>query len=298
VEDFVSVEPMLERDRWDRPLVIPPGGGTPVPYTRATTFVDGIDDKSNLSKRDQRLVAVGIAMRPDLQLSAMAHSSENQADKRALQKVCDDAKWVAGGDVKASNGTSRHRLTELVDAGLPIPEGLPAAEVAMLEAYRTATAGMVHTHTEAFCVQDMLKVGGTPDRIGDRIRDLKTGSIEWDPVKIAAQLAMYARSKLYDIATGERTFHGADTLVGEVIHLPAVDNPADAVCTVYEVDLTIGWAAVLTCRDIREKRALKFKDVFYPRGEFAPPVAVKTDVTLNQALASARPAPESPTVHY
>jgi hypothetical protein len=298
MNDFVTVEPMLERDRWDRPLVIPPGGGTPIPYTRATTYVDGIDDKSNLAKRDQRLVAIGIAMRPDLQLSALAHSSETQADKRPLQALCDHAKWVAGGNVKADNGTSRHRLTELVDAGHPLPDGLPEVEVAMLEAYRAATASMVHTHTEAFCVQDMLKVGGTPDRIGDRIRDLKTGSLEWGFVKIAAQLAMYSRSKLYDIATGERTFHGADTLVGEVIHLPAVDNPADAVCTVYEVDLTIGWAAVLTCRDIREKRALKFKDVFYPRGEFAPPVPVKTDVTLNQALASARPAPESPTVHY
>lgn len=297
IDDFVTIEPVLDRDRYDRPLVIPPGGGTPVPYTRATTFVDGIDDKTNISKRDQRLVAVGIAQRPELQLSALAHFSETAADKRALQQVCDDAKWVAGADVKANNGTSRHRLTELVDAGRPLPP-LPEVEVAMLEAYRAATAGMVHTYTEAFCVQDMLKVGGTPDRIGDRIRDLKTGSLEWGYVKIAAQLAMYARSKLYNLVTGERTEHGADLLVGEVIHLPAVDDPADAVCTVYEVDLTIGWAAVLTCRDIRAKRALKFKDVFYPRGGFAPPVKVRTDVTLNQALASARPAPVPPTVLY
>jgi hypothetical protein len=33
------------------------------------------------------------------------------------------------------------------------------------------------------------------------IADLKTGSIEWGTLKIAAQLAVYARSHTYDVAT-------------------------------------------------------------------------------------------------
>ena len=40
----------IPRDHWNRPLVVPPGGGNPVPYTRCTTFIDPLEDQYNLTQ--------------------------------------------------------------------------------------------------------------------------------------------------------------------------------------------------------------------------------------------------------
>lgn len=257
---IVTPTPEISRDRWGRPLVTPPGGGKPVAYTRATTFIDVIEDRFNLQQWEKRMVATGLATRPDLLLSVSAHLS----DKKQLNRICDDAKEAAAASASATTGTALHALTEIVDRGEQLPVGLPAAAVASLEAYRAATAGLKYRWIEQFCVMDQLQVGGTPDRIGSKILDLKTGSIEWGYVKIAAQLALYSRSKVYDIATGERSIHGADLTEGIVIHCPAVEDPADARCDLYAVDLTVGWDAVMVAKRVREKRKLKFSDVMHP----------------------------------
>jgi hypothetical protein len=146
--------------------------------------------------------------------------------------------------------------------------------MASLDAYVEATKDLKATHIEQFCVLDALKVAGTPDRVvayqGQRyIADLKTGSIEWGALKIAMQLAVYARCSTYDIATAERGVHGADLTKGLIIHLPAVEDPKDAVCELFWVDLVEGWNAVLVARQVREKRALKFADLATP---FAAPL--------------------------
>ena len=49
----------VPRDRYDRPLIHVPGIDKLVPYTRCTTYVDCIEDKSNLAKHGKRMVAVG-----------------------------------------------------------------------------------------------------------------------------------------------------------------------------------------------------------------------------------------------
>ena len=51
----------LPRDRWGRPLITPPDGTTPVPYTRVTTFAKAVEDTYHLGRWAERMVALGMA---------------------------------------------------------------------------------------------------------------------------------------------------------------------------------------------------------------------------------------------
>lgn len=283
---LTSAAPEIDRDRWGRPLVAPPGGGKRVAYTRCTTFIDCIEDKFGLQKWMQRMVAVGLSQRPDLQLAVSAHAD----DKRELDRICDAAREAATASAAATTGTALHALTELVDRGQDLPV-LPDAAKADLDAYRDATAELTAVNIEQFCVLDALKIGGTPDRVvkygGKRyIADIKTGSIEYGILKIAAQLAVYARSHTYDIKTGVRGEHGAELDKGVIIHLPAGQGR----CELVWVDLLAGWEAVKVARRVREQRALKFKDLATPWGqepEPAPESTPEPEVDLAALIADA-----------
>lgn len=281
--------PTLERDRWGRPLVVPPGGGEPVAYSRCTSYVDCIEDKTALDLWKQRQVALGLASRPDLLLAVSAHRD----DKRALNGVCKDALEAAAASAAATRGTALHSLTEQIDRGQELPAVLPDDVVADLDSYRASTVDLKHILIEQFCVLDKLKIGGTPDRVveyqGRRyIADLKTGSINLGTLKIAAQLAVYSRSQTYDIATHARGMHEADTSRGIIIHLPAGQGSA----SLHWVDLEVGWYAVQTAKDVREKRALKFKDLTEPFGPVTP--APPGEVPGNSAMRRTRKAAEKP----
>lgn len=266
-----TLQPQPQRDRWGRPLVTPPGGGKPVAYTRCTTFVGCIEDTYNLSKWQQRMVALGLAERRDLLLSVAAHRD----DKDHLNKVCEEAQEAAKAHAGATIGTALHGLTERMDRGLDT--GVVPDEYAPdLAAYADATKDLTATHIEQFTVLDNLKIGGTPDRVvrykGKRyIADLKTGSIQYGYLKIAAQLAVYARSRPYDVTTDERMDpHGAELDRGIIIHLPA----GSGTCRLYWVDLLAGWNAVLVARDVRAARALPYRDLVQPLDDADPtPVA-------------------------
>lgn len=271
---IVTPGPEIARDRYGRPMVLPPNGEKPVAYTRCTTFIDVLEDKFNLNLWSQRNVALGLASRPDLLLSVSAH----REDKKALNKICEDAREAANASAAATRGTALHALTELIDRGEDLPVGLPAGVTASLEAYQAATASLKALHIERFLVQDHLKIGGTPDRIvtfegSTYIADIKTGSIEWGALKIAMQLSIYSRSYLYDHATGERSAHGADVNRGIVIHLPAVDDPAEARCELHWIDLEAGNQAVNVAKQVREQRTRKFKDLCRPFEGTVPEVA-------------------------
>jgi hypothetical protein len=249
-----SVAPEIARDRFGRPLVIPPGGGKPVAYTRATTFVDALEDKYNLQKWQQRMVILGLVDRPDLLLSAAAHRD----DKTRLDKVADDAIEAAKAHAAATVGTAIHALTQRIDAGLDIGP-VPGEYQRDLDAYAAATAELKVLHSETFTVLDDLKIGGTPDRVveydGERyIADIKTGSIEYGSGKIAMQLAVYAHSQLYDIPTGRRTpLPGVSGQRGIIIHLPA----GTGICALHWVNIDAGWTAVQLAAQVREWRARK-----------------------------------------
>ena len=268
---LTTPRPEITRDRWGRPLVIPPAGGKPVAYTRATTYIDVLDDKYNLQQWEKRMVALGLADRPDLLLAVSAHRD----DKKALDRITADAKEAAKAHAAATTGTALHALTEILDAGGTLPP-LPATATASLDAYAAATADLTAVMVEQFCVLDTLQIGGTPDRVVDYqgrryIADIKTGSIDFGALKIAMQLAIYARSHTYDIPTGERGIHEASTIRGIVIHLPSVDDPADARCDLHWVDLEAGWQAVQVAKRVREKRRIKHTDVMSPFGPIVKP---------------------------
>ncbi len=285
---IVTPPPAIDRDRYGRPLVVPPTGGKPVPYSRCTSFIDVIEDKFKLTQWKQRMVALGLASRPALLLSVNAH----REDKDALNRICDDAREAAAANDAATTGTALHALTELIDRGQELPVGLPDDVLASLDAYREATKDLKAVHIERFMVLDSLQIGGTPDRVvkyksKTYIADVKTGTIELGALKIASQLAVYARSHLYDVTTHERSEHGADLKRGIIIHLPA----GTATCTLHWVDLEAGWQGVITARDVRERRKATFKTLTEPFE--APPFEPKSPADEIRAYIAAATTPEA-----
>jgi hypothetical protein len=200
---------------------------------------------------------------------------EGANQRRTATEAAAAAQIAAESKAAATTGTALHALTELVDRGQELPV-LPDSAKADLAAYAEATKDLKATHIETFCVLDALKIGGTPDRVvsykGKRyIADVKTGSIEWGTYKIAMQLAVYARSKTYDIATGERGTHNAELDKGIIIHLPA----GTGTCELVWVDLVEGWNGVTLARQVRAKRALKFGDLTTPFASASAPTVLE-----------------------
>jgi hypothetical protein len=259
----------FERDGYKRPRIIV--GDKKVSYTRCTTFVGCLEDTWNLSKWSQRNVARGIALRDDLRLAVASHTPD---EKSELDRLCADAREAVADKAAATMGTALHRFTEKHDRGQSI-EDLPAEYRADLAAYAAATADMRSVLIEQPCVQDLLKIGGTPDRVivwkgadldlefgtgrtaklernKRYIADVKTGKdLVFGVGKMAMQLSVYARSRPYDVTTGERGDHGADALVGLIIHLPVGKGE----CTVYAIDLFTGWEGVKIAKRVRDWRA-------------------------------------------
>lgn len=261
----VGVRPEFKRNGRDQPLIIPRGGGKPVPYTRTTTYIDVVEDRFALEAWSQRMVALGLADRSDLLLAVSAHRN----DKKKLNGICREAREAAKASAKATTGTALHALTEVVDQGNELPP-LPPGPKASLDAYVEATKDLKMLEIEQPVVLDTFGIAGTPDRIvkfgKDKcIFDLKTGStLDFGYLKIAMQLAIYARSYRYDVHTGERTRHDCSLTKGIVAHLPSTDDPDEARCDLYQVDLHAGWEGVKLAKWIREQRALNFSDFFTP----------------------------------
>jgi hypothetical protein len=265
----------IARDRFGRPLIIQPDGGT-VPYTRCTTFVGALEDRYNLGRWEQRMVARGLTVRTDLHLQAASLGPEpakiirrddgawtDNPDYRpwvnAMNDICDGARDAAAAQARATIGTSLHKFAERLDRGeddIQVPDDyLPH-----LAAYSETTAGWRWLHIERFLVNDPLKIGGTPDRVcyvpgHDRpvIADLKTGDVSFGVGKMAMQLAVYAHSEIYDPNTGER-FGLPDDLdkdVGLIIALDAIKGT----CEVLRIDIAAGWVAVKLAAQVRAWRS-------------------------------------------
>lgn len=273
----------VRRNFRGQPLITPPGGGTPVPYNRASSFGDVLDDEYHLNKWYQRMVARGIAERADLRLAVLATPPEdkskpeswNKAIKKKLNDLIKQAIEHAGGSRASTTGTALHGLTELIDLDEPLPV-IPPEYEADLAAYRAATARYEMVHVEPFVVCDELKAAGSPDRFMNDLRvpphteqrdghapetvfdplitgDLKTSARADFLFKHCVQLAIYSRSVLYDPATGERTPIDVDQDRGVIFHMPVGKGQVD----LYELDLQAGWEGALLAADVRKWRARK-----------------------------------------
>lgn len=273
-----TLAPTVNRDQWGRPLITPPGGGKPQPYTRVTTLAGTLEDQYNLTRWKQRQTILGLTRRADLLASAAAHAE----DSKQLDKIADAAMEAAESSAGATTGTALHTFTEKLDTGRDVGN-VPDTLRPDLDAYTKVTANLTTLAVEQFTVLDDLKVAGTFDRLvefeGTRyIADLKTGRIDFGAQKIAIQLALYSRAQVYDIPTGARTpLNDVDQDWGIVIHLPAGRGE----CTLHWVDLAAGWEAVERAAWTRQWRSRK---------DLMTPVAAHR-LTVPTAAAAPPPPP-------
>ena len=227
-------------------------------WTRATTLAGTIENRYNLERWQQRMVALGIADRPDL--LALVHSHKD--DKKALNDVCEDAINAAKGSAKANIGTSLHKFAEEIIKGDLHVNDVPPPYRADIEAmFQTlGDAATLHPDLSERTVRNTtLSVAGMFDGIADfgndrMIWDLKTGDVHFGMLKIAAQLAIYAngdglynqpiqrdRWGRYDLSDHPSHWdlmpEGLRKDRGVIVHLPA----GEARCELIAVDLEAGW---------------------------------------------------------
>lgn len=254
------------RDRWGRYLVVPPRGGKPIGYTRATTIAKALDDTSSLMAWNSRMTAIGLAQRPDL-LALIA--STPQDDKRTLDGIVKRASEAGGATVRRDLGTAIHGMLEnrLNDPNYIAPDPYQQDIEAILAAIADAGLTFVPGMTERIVVNDTIEVAGTFDLALTNgtdtfIADLKTGSsVKYGGLGFAIQLAIYAHANnLY--TQGAAKDGSQDTRepmpnvskdIGIIIHC----QPASGDVTLHWLDLAAGTEALNTALEVRRLRKLQ-----------------------------------------
>lgn len=203
-------------------------------YTRVTTFIKGIDDGYHLDRWRLRQLAKGFALSPSVYAAQVAVHAGSDEEKPRLDALCEEMIDRAGANDAAAIGTALHALTERHDLGMATPV-MPDIYAADLARWVELTAPFVWYAIERFMVNDILRTGGTPDRIAVlkqpcptcsgtlRIVDLKSGRVDgFTYLTTCMQLAAYSVSDLYDHETGTRTpIPQMCRCRAYVIHIPA-----------------------------------------------------------------------------
>lgn len=278
----------VRRTKDGRPYVYDLDKGKEAAWTRVTSFIDVLEDKTMLAKWGERMALLGVrddamvgralmALQPAPQLSdypthdeLVERNGRLDEEKKALNAIITEAKESAGWKDAANLGTRLHELTELVDGGEHLPRDTPMVLADDVRAYEAAlkTHGLEPLEREVFVVNDEVKAAGTFDRVFrwtrpdgiqlNVIGDLKTGRVDYGQGKLAMQLALYANSSRYDPETPEeRGELDVSREVGLIIHLPV----GRAECRVYVTDLTLGWQGVLLASQVREWRRVSARGV-------------------------------------
>lgn len=301
-------------DRWGRYRVPHPVSGRVMPWTRATTFAKTISDTYTLNMWGRRMTMLGLVQRPDL-FALAAQCKDPTEDKDKLNALAEKAAEHAGSKSAANLGTALHGFTESYDRGeesfVPEPwdRDLAAYRTALTDQGVTVLPGMI----ERLIVVERYSVAGTLDRINRldtpcpicgrdlAIGDVKTGrTLEYGWMEIAVQLALYAHADaIFDKAT--KRFEPMPAVCPHtalVFHLPV----AAAQCTVYDVDITSGWALADLCQDVRLAR--RRKDLAVPRakattlppGKGGPAVVMEAPPSLFDQIDAARTVEELSTL--
>src|SRR5215472_1429035 len=105
------LRPEPERDRYGRYILPDPKTGKRRSWTRATTWAQTIADTYALNQWQKRMVALGLAQRPDL-LAQVATVLEPDAEEHA------------GASQRSNLGTALHSFLEHLDLGreVQVPE--------------------------------------------------------------------------------------------------------------------------------------------------------------------------------
>jgi hypothetical protein len=267
------------RDRYDRPLLVPPGGGEREAYTRMSTLAGFICDDFGLSTWSQRLLAIGLSRREDLcaMIAALPELNDARCDKKALTKAqreqdCDTkakldsyielALEAAGRNYKANYGTAVHGFIAAGSAE-NAPERMQADVTSCLQAF--ADEGIEIVASEQFVVNDELHAAGSFDHLvrtshdGIIVADVKTGKIDGKGLQFAVQLAGYTNGLVYDwhddsraplesLTGGERV----NRSVGLLCHVPLGGGRTD----LYLVNLLTGRHAARLATQVRKAREI------------------------------------------
>ena len=256
---MIVTDHAVRRDQWGRYKVVPPTGGKPVGYTRATTIAKALDDTSNLMAWGCRMTAIGLAQRPDL-LAMVATSTD---DKRKLDDLCERAKEAGGATVRRDLGTALHSMIEqsYTTPGYVAPGPYAADVAAVHAAVHAAGLEVVEGMHERIVVHDRHRIAGTFDLVvtdGTEfyIADIKTGSsIVYGALGFAVQLGIYATAdNLYvqgvaaDGADDRRDpMPAVSRTEAVIIHV----EPESAVCTLHRLDIVTGVEALETAMAVR-----------------------------------------------
>jgi hypothetical protein len=243
---------------------IPPqGGGKPVPMTRVTNVAKALSDTEGLMKWAERMVAIGMARRPDL--VATAASLDPVADKSALGDIARFAKRSAGDKVAAELGTAIHAATEAADLGEEVPAEFAERVTEYQRALAAAGIQIDAALIEVVLVLEDRKVAGTTDRLvtmGEPehiVFDLKTGAdVAYKQLEHCLQLTAYSRAtSIFDPETGKhRPMPKVNQERGIICHLPASGGP----CTLYWIELRPDLLDLAL--NVRELRRTKFQTAF------------------------------------
>lgn len=269
------------RDRWQRPLLVPKGGGERQPFTRMSTLANYLCDDFGLGTWQQRLLAVGMSEREDIcaMVAALPALNDAKCDRKSLSKAqreqdvdtkkkldeyIEMALETAGRNWKANVGTAIHGLIERGDV-TTAPAKIQPDVASALDAIRGA--GMTVLASETFVANDELQAAGSFDHIidvplpgwGPVIADVKTGSIDGKGLSFAVQLSGYANAEVYDWhddsrAPLESLYEGGrlNRKNGLLIHVPLGAGKT----TFHRVDLMRGYHAARLATTVRKARAL------------------------------------------
>jgi hypothetical protein len=263
----------VPRDRWGRPEIMLPGGGSKA-YTRASTLGGALEDQTNLGEWKKRVVAYGLARRRDLVLAAASCESwDHPDDKKRLADIAEQAMQFAEAGAAATIGTALHALTDRLDRGQDIPD--VGEHRFALDAYRATMRHFTVHAIEQFIVCDPLETAGTTDRVlsprgimtapdgtkitpEDRlIGDTKTAATDFFfGIKFCVQMAVYGYGVPYQHGKGRLDWPDGiapRTDWGLIMHVPSGGSSARP----YWVNLTLGWELAQLSVQVREWRKRK-----------------------------------------
>jgi hypothetical protein len=289
------------RDRWGRYLVVPPSGGKPKGYTRATTVAKALDDQSSLVNWSARVCALGLAQRPDL-LAAVA--TTNPDDRQALDALCERAKEAGGATARRDLGTALHAMVEksYTEPGYTPPEAYAADVAAVRTALDAAGLTPIPGMHERMVVLDRLLIAGTFDiAVRDAsgtiyVADLKTGrTVEYGALGFAIQLAIYANADaLYtqgaaadgsqDVRDTPPSFDRSRALI---VHV----QPGSGVADLHWLDIARGAEALDVAMQVRTWRSAR--NLLTPLKIAPADAATHTPSTVEQVAPADTPPPSA-----
>lgn len=251
-----------QRDRWGRPLIVPPEGGKPVAYLRPSSLPDQLNDDFNISRWRMRQLVLGMGKRRDLWQHAATLTGD---DKTKLQEIADAAMEMVAEATQANLGSAIHAYLQ---NGINRPDDMPevhACAVGIRAAMEAEGMTLLADTHEVFVINDDIKCAGSIDGLvldGDAVRvwDIKTtddvSSVpDYKAQKWAIQLAIYANANRR--RDGVELHDSIDRTQGVVCYV----SRSTGECRILRPDLVKGYIGAKLARaayDFKKAKAVHF----------------------------------------